>query len=252
MEKEIWKDVKEYEGLYQISNFGRIKSTQRTKRFNLNPEITYIKKEKILKTQVNRYGYEFLRAKKDGAKRSFTIHRKVALAFIPNPENKPFVNHINGIKTDNRVENLEWVTASENINHAIKTKLKKFKKGKEHHNYKIVIQYGKNGEFIRKWAGFHEINRELGYDCRNIYACANRVQHTAYGFVWRYENDNFDKTENLNKKPNSKQKVKCLTNGIEYESISQAAKDTGASSGGILGVCKGFRKHANGMVFEYA
>jgi len=96
---EVWKDIKGYEGIYQISNFGIVRN---------------LVTNKIHKGNVNRYGYS---RTKFGKKARLT-HRVVAMSFIPNPENKPQVNHINGIKTDNRVENLEWCNSSENNKHA--------------------------------------------------------------------------------------------------------------------------------------
>ena len=103
--KEIWKDIENYEGLYQVSNLGRIKSIRK------------MKKQNILKLGT-RNTYNVINLMKNGKARSFQVHRLVAKAFIPNPENKPQVNHINGVKNDNRLENLEWVTRSENTIHA--------------------------------------------------------------------------------------------------------------------------------------
>jgi hypothetical protein len=119
LEGEVWKDIIGYEGQYQVSNLGRVKSMNREvdiKRCKVN------KKEKIMSIG-RRGGYSSLQLCKNSIDKSFLVHRLVALAFIPNYENKRTVNHINGIKTDNRVENLEWATDSEQVIHAIKTGL---------------------------------------------------------------------------------------------------------------------------------
>lgn len=109
MTAEIWKDVIGYEGIYQVSNLGRVKGLER--RVNTWNAYKTIQ-EKILKP-CNHRGYLYVTLQK----KQFAIHRLVAQAFLPNPDNKPQVNHINEIKSDNNVKNLEWVTAKENINY---------------------------------------------------------------------------------------------------------------------------------------
>jgi transcriptional regulator of met regulon len=114
---EIWKDIPEYEGLYQISNLGNVRS-QHSNRMNGQ------KPGKLLKIALMKNGYMSLELRMSDTNKRHLVHRLIAESFIPNPDNKPVVNHINGIKTDNRIENLEWCTHSENVRHAINTGLR--------------------------------------------------------------------------------------------------------------------------------
>lgn len=145
---EIWKEINGFEGLYQISNLGRVKSLPKEWIFGKGAIGKH--NGKILKGGLTG-GYRTLNLRKDNKYCGRRVGRLVAIHFVPNPENKPEVNHINGIKDDDRAENLEWVTGSENIIHAFKTGLKKIVTGTEHPLYGKSMPYKNNRKGY--WAG---------------------------------------------------------------------------------------------------
>lgn len=126
---EIWKEIKSYEGYYQVSNFGRIMAMQRV--VNSKNNSTSIKKQKLRKVTTLNSGYCNIILSKDNKEKCNLVHRLVAEAFVSNPYSKPEVNHINGLKTDNRAVNLEWVTSSENQYHSFNNSLQVSRKGEQ-------------------------------------------------------------------------------------------------------------------------
>ena len=173
--KQIWKDIPGYEGLYQVSNTGRVRS--------LNYNGT--RKTKVLKQGKARDGYKKVGLYKNSKQEYYLIHRLVALTFIPNPLNLPQVNHINEIKDDNRVSNLEWCTAKYNSNYG--TRLERRSQAKR----KPILMFTKDGQFIRRFNCVAEANKFLGKDRNNtnIGQCirSENGQHTAWGYRWIYE-----------------------------------------------------------------
>ena len=139
IQDEVWKDIEGYEGLYQVSTCGNIKSLAKPRK-NGNGRC-YIQKEKLLKQSFTSTGYKKVELYKDGKRKSFKVHRLVAIAFISNPDNKPEVNHIDGNKINNNIDNLEWVTSSENTIHAYETGLSPNKK--ELDEIRIIELYNK-------------------------------------------------------------------------------------------------------------
>lgn len=113
--QEIWKAVNGYEGLYEVSNKGRVKTL---KKPCILKKRQFFFPEKVMKQHPNKWGYPMVSMSKDGIAGGFSVHRLVAIAFIDNPENKPQVNHIDGNKLNNYVSNLEWATRKENMRHS--------------------------------------------------------------------------------------------------------------------------------------
>lgn len=183
--EEIWKDIKDFEKRYMVSNYGRIKSL--SKFVNNNPkskEIGYYSKEKILKTFDNTKGYKLVKLYKDNKKYIKKVHRLVAETFIPNIENKPQVNHIDGNKQNNNIYNLEWVTNKENIKHAWENNMCKKRIGKENKLSKKVYQFDLNNNFIKEWSSVEEARKTLHIS--NISSVCNKKRNKAGGYIWRY------------------------------------------------------------------
>ena len=174
---EEWKAVVGYEGLYEISNFGNVKSKYKRGA---------PKKEKYLSQAKTGKGYLCVSLYKNGKAITKKVHRLVAEAFIPNPDNKREVNHIDGDKLNSRVDNLEWVTPKENIEKSWEIGLSKKLFGEEAPRSRIVNQYDLNGNFIRQWKCIMYIQRELGYLQGNISSCCRGRKTKAYGYIWRY------------------------------------------------------------------
>lgn len=182
--KEIWKDIKGYENLYEISNIGRIRSKDRIvyqkNRWNNNIS-KFVYKGKMLNIKIEEDKYVQVHLTKNNKQKRYLVHRLVAEAFIPNPENKSQVNHINCIKNDNRVENLEWNTPKENTQHAIKNNRKII-------NAIKINQYNLEGKFIKQWNSMLEIAKEYNTTKQNIWLCCNHKKNRkiAVGYRWEY------------------------------------------------------------------
>lgn len=194
--EEVWKDIKGYEGLYQISTNGRVKSLLKVTKFGNRLKVN---EEMILKPALGKRGYYVVSLNHNGKSKTFTIHRLIAEAFIPNPLNKKFIDHINTIKTDNRIENLRWVTSKENSNniltlkHSSESTSKKWKEGcynnRNNIHYRKVQQFDKEGNLIATYDSIIEASEITGVERSSISAVClgtNPKRHTAGGYIWKH------------------------------------------------------------------
>lgn len=187
--KEVWKDIEGYEGLYQISNLGLVKSVSRKIKTKLGFKTT---KDILLKFGKCSFNYIQVSLCKNGVQKTFKVHRLVAIHFIPNEFDKKEVNHIDGDKSNNTIDNLEWATRSENQFHAYKIGLrdpKSYKRSRRSGSScslsKPVLQFDMNGTFIKEHESTRLAESELGL--RNIYLSANLKRKHIGGFIWRYK-----------------------------------------------------------------
>lgn len=192
MEQEIWKDIENYEGYYQISNLGRVKSLERYKKIKTKKVLL---KERIMKPH-KQYGksdneYLDIILYKNGKSERFYVHRLVAKAFIPNPENKNQVNHKDKNKQNNNVYNLEWCTQNENVKHSYTFPDRKRNKalygvvGFDNKTSKPVKQYDLDGNFIKEWGSARQASINLGIDYATIKKVRRGIGKTAGGFIWK-------------------------------------------------------------------
>ena len=182
---EVWKPVCNYEGLYEVSNLGRVRSSYYH--------------GKILKPMISNSGYERVDLFKDKKRKQFSVHRLVAQAFVDNPYGKQFVNHIDEDKTNNTAINLQWVTHKENCNYG--TAIKRRVSHTDYSNRRLnnanqinicskpILQYTSDGTFIRAWKSASECSRETGFSISGIRNVVTGKRNSIYGFVFKEGRD---------------------------------------------------------------
>ena len=201
---EIWRDIKDYEGFYQVSNLGRIKSLDRVV-INVNGKKS-LYKGKVLSIHYDKNGYVKVCLNKNNKRRKFSVHRLVAEAFIPNPNNYPEVNHIDEVKTNNKVSNLEWCTSEYNKSYGTRAE----------RSYQTNL---KNNSYNKNLEKARESNKAKGYEkqkevIRNVH----------------------------NSEKANKRKVICLTTNEIFDSMWEAERKYGIYPNSISKCCKGTRK----------
>lgn len=210
MEKEIWKDIPWYEWHYQVSSLGRVKSLERIV-LRKSGKLHYSSKWKILLSRLDKDWYLRCSLSIDAIQKNYSIHRLVTTAFIPNPENKPQVNHKNWIRNDNRLENLEWATPSENNKHSFrelwrvspmlwrKWELSSmfWRRWKDSHMFwriwklnwrsKHIHQFDTSWKLVWEFESANIASRITNISLWNITSCCNWKRTKAWWFIWKYK-----------------------------------------------------------------
>lgn len=220
-EDEIWKEIQGFEGLYAVSNRGRVMN---------------IMSGKVLKNRINTVGYSTVAlCKGDGTSKKIDVHRLVAKAFIENPDNLPQVNHIDENKRNNNVSNLAWVTASQNQRHSA-----------HQHSCKIN-QLNLDGELVKQWESSMQIQRELGYSNSHIIACCKSKHKQAYEYRWEYADPS--QQHKFNRPVAALTKDEDLI--AEYKSVAEASRCLKISTAQIRNCLNGRYKSTHGLRFIY-
>jgi hypothetical protein len=181
---EKWKDVIGYEGLYEVSNIGNVRSKGNGNSTNPNHCVA-----KPITLRLKGAGYHQVKLFKNGTRRYYMVHRLVGFAFMPNPKGKTQINHKDGNKINNCVSNLEWATPSENVKHSFDTGLNAKLKGKDNPQSISILQLDLSGNVIKEWGSIKQVLREKGFNTIGIIKCCKKEKRykTAYGYKWEYK-----------------------------------------------------------------
>lgn len=180
--EEVWKDIPGYEGLYQVSSFGNVKSLGRYGKNRYKP---IWRPGKVLSAGKDNKGYLTVVLSKNSKRHTYKVHRLVALTFIPKEDGKPQINHIDGNKSNNNINNLEWCSQSENMLHAWETGLQKRMHKKNDLRSISIVQYNSDMQLVNTYPSMMEAERKTGISSASI-SRSVRQGYKAGGFVWKY------------------------------------------------------------------
>lgn len=237
--EEKWKDIQGYEGLYQVSNLGRVRSFSDKKKGGF-----------LSLKRKDRGGYIYVVLCRDGIHQTKKVHRLVAEAFLSNPEGLPFINHKDEVKTNNRVDNLEFCTQKYNVNYGTGIQKAKDTRQKNKIGFKPVYAF-KDGVLVAEYDSITEAARQMGTTKNQIWSCCKRINKSCCNLQWSYE-PVCPKVEYKEQK----RRINCFTIDGKlfkvYDSLSECERQTGASRGNIWKCCRGQLKHTKGYQFSYA
>ena len=240
---EIWKDVIGYEGYYQVSSVGNVKRIKSPNR----------PVEKLRKIQYKKNGYAVVMLSVKQKYKLAHVHRLVAMSFIENTENKPQINHKDLNKKNNNVENLEWVTLRENVNHvnALKKWKNNAKKGIDNKRSISVWQFRLDGTKLKEWVNISDAAKHLNISSGEITIVCQKKRKSAGGFQWKYAKDDTC----ISVLDYGRRKVLQFNmDGSfvkEHESGFVASKENNLSSAGIWNCCNGKSKYCGKYIWEY-
>jgi len=258
LDGEVWKTIPHLNYNYAISNYGRMKSLSHITRQKYRGRVTRTK-TKIVRLTVTPYGYLEFRPMVDGKLGNERIHRLVAMMFIPNPGNLPYVNHKDENKQNNTIENLEWCTAKYNTNYGTcQARRAKTLSDKLTEMSKIINQYDLKGNFIRSFQGKKSII-QTGLRYETVRRCCKRQQKTSGGYVYRFDGDDFSLAKDRRNNDCCKKKILQFDMNGNYLATFLGAREASKSvSGkdmilpGISRCCRGGRPSAYGYKWRYA
>lgn len=258
--EEIWKDIKGYEGLYKVSNYGRIWSVKRVNRGRIFGD-------KTISISVDKRGRRYVILSNKGEKTSFVVSRLVAFAFVENPKPEIYkeVNHLDENTLNDRYDNLEWCEHKYNCNYGTRMERIKSKQSIP------ILQYTLNGDFIAEHKSMHEAAKSINANAGHICDCCLGNRKWAYGFFWRYKDDSLyenakqalDRKIKLSKESRKEKiAIKCgkpveqySKDGIfiaRYPSTRHASESTGICRVSIINASNGKLNHAGGYIWKNA
>lgn len=255
LEREEWRPIKGYEGLYEVSSFGRVKGLAREWFAGENYLAKRTKPETIIKPFTDAKGYQMVGLSKGkGARTFYKVHRLVMDAFVPNPDNLPQVNHRNEVKTANYPDNMEWCTAKYNNNYGGRKERARLSLLNREDLSKSVCQLTLNGLLIKIWQSLQETERN-GFERHRVADCCNGIKKTYRDFIWIYENE-YDPNKTYKEEPNTlgKRPVYQLTQNGEIRQLWSSAKEAetdGFRVASVIRCCLGVRKTYKGFIWKY-
>lgn len=242
---EVWKDVVSWEDYYLVSNFGRVKS-----------KIRLGAKGIILKQQSDKYGYYKVHLSCVTHKKVASVHRLVALAFLPNPNKYPSINHKDENKGNNCVWNLEWCTVAYNDGYGTRNIKCAMAQRNDKGRSKPVVCYNRNKEFVAYYPSIAEAQRHTGIHKASISrACRNGGGHSnGYLWFWANQTDNVQTNKSISREEQKRKVVQLSLNNefiAEYPSLNEAAKVTGINVGNIGKCCKHHHAHSRAGKYRW-